>query len=1038
MKRVILFLLVSFYAIQAWPTSVDQANNAFSQRRANIVKSWVAKYNLDQIGDGSDNGSNHDHIDDSTGFDYWAEGTDVRRLDPAGALRKMAAGFYVFSHPSEFSNTDFSRLSGILNTVTFDIHLARWQNKVVQYLQTIQQFKEVGTTVGSNHNFERYPEGDYDFLEKDLITMVYAFRDYPNVLTNQMIESIILQPYLARTVSGSVVGYNGSIAGKVITTGQDPTQFTTLRTSDGAPYFTNESDKFANLKATQPETENHTMMIMCWTYLAQNYLQWVAQLPAGHPRKSNLLTNAYNSDPGRYGNTDAFKDFILQMLGRFVNNGNFETSSKAYESFTISALQTFSSYAHVLFPNDTRAVSIHQAAENALNLLATQFAFQSIGGKRLGPMRRNFSYRDRFHPYANDYVPHIFGILSGAYNFDDGIYSDNISTTSQPTIPYRPYMYQNVGQEGAFALWSSLMDYRIPEVILDFMVNGTSGSWMRLNPYYLRGRRDYSDPGPLSSSFPFIKYLYGHYDMEYLWSTSLTPSNPELYDNTHRSAYPIYTNPDGNYLTINNRQSTDATFNESTQLYFVTPQFASVAGGSAQPYYDDESPILGIFSIQKDPLQTYDFLAKPTLILPRYDIGVNSDVGASSTNADGTINSSFYGLESLEQETITMRGEVTAEGWTEAIPCGTGSCTDTYIFHPTSYHSTSAKNSWVYKNFAYGYYHFSGKFQLPTSDRSDWPQKYPSSWTPAIPDFTIGHASFKIFDFRSENSATHPLAGNYLILNRMFKNNSSGIWFEYSRGLWEVVPGNMYGSVSALKDYISQVNLPSFYDLEERNDFQYVMATTGEHLVLDDAVGSSGANPNVIVSIKDATGTDIPLSTYLVDRSNNYTMAATGLMDVWEVDANYNFTGTKFVTTNAMGNITINNPRLGKSMVIDGSLYSNPSLTKHYAMPDAGSIKIASSVGGGLKMDSKGNIQRLWVEQGISNPIKLQYSGLDAFTIFAYGELGTSTNNQIIYRNNAPLTSAGLSFTNSLTGVTLQVQPDGTWSTPSFGDSYWN
>src|SRR3989338_6071930 len=137
-KGAVLFLLM-VSGVYAWPTSVDQANGQLAERRRNIVKAWVAKYQYDWMKDpGLDNGSSTDIIKQATGFDHWLASGGGRTLFPENAVRKMAAGIYVFSHPSEFSDIEFTRLSyKLLGNQTFDQRLAEWKQNLLAHLQDV-------------------------------------------------------------------------------------------------------------------------------------------------------------------------------------------------------------------------------------------------------------------------------------------------------------------------------------------------------------------------------------------------------------------------------------------------------------------------------------------------------------------------------------------------------------------------------------------------------------------------------------------------------------------------------------------------------------------------------------------------------------------------------------------------------------------------------------------------------------------------------------------------------------------------------------
>lgn len=146
-------------------------------------------------------------------------------------------------------------------------------------------------------------------------------------------------------------------------------------------------------------------------------------------------------------------------------------------------------------------------------------------------------------------MPHIFGILTGAYVFQDGY---NVE------VPNNPYYYKNVGQAGGFALWAGLKDYRVPAAIHDFMLHKYDGWWARLQS----------------------RYTLNHYPMH--------TDGPEFFGFTAEDpddSPPKYFNANGSIFM-------DARFRSVTQLYFVTDDYLNSSGGYFRKYY--EASILGI------------------------------------------------------------------------------------------------------------------------------------------------------------------------------------------------------------------------------------------------------------------------------------------------------------------------------------------------------------------------------------------------------------------------------------------------------------
>jgi hypothetical protein len=244
-----------------------------------------------------------------------------------------------------------------------------------------------------------------------------------------------------------------------------------------------------------PETENHVLMINTWSFLLN---QWI---------RDNLRRESPVSDFSAWyseelDNTDSdLEELLLGYLGRVVQNDVWETNARAYQAFTVRALILLASYARG---------PVRDGAQNALDFLATKFAFQSHHGRRLTPMRRNWEYRHRPALFENDYIPDIFGVLTGA----------TIGDTS-PDCTGLLCRYK-AGPFAGFALEAVVATYRVPAIVQDFMLHPDNrvtgwGAWSRMQSRYTEEHHTLNDearrpgndnPNPLSTPLEVVPEFY--------------------------------------------------------------------------------------------------------------------------------------------------------------------------------------------------------------------------------------------------------------------------------------------------------------------------------------------------------------------------------------------------------------------------------------------------------------------------------------------------------------------------------------------------
>jgi len=742
-----------------FPKTIEEANGLMITRRVRIVRSWVSRYEKD-------------------GFVPWKD-------DAKLSLRMIGAGLYVFAYPSYFSPSDMHKLSGLDTSEKLVAHKEAFQAEVRAYLRTASA---AGRGVGT--------EDDYDFVLKEILPILYVFKDFPDVLDNDMVWYLLSQGNPER------VPFTGE--------GLEETSYLQY-------YFRKVYFSFVIFKLKQPETENHVLMIYGWRYLASQFIKWIASLNPSHPRYDGRILGLYQKHPSFYANGKTVTDFMLQILGRVLHSDLFETNAKPYEGFSISAIMNIFSFADKTFPNDTDSLRVKKAAQNALDYLAARFAFQSLESKRIAPMRRERKRRAAIGYYDGDYVPFIFGTLSGAYR-----YNDLVGTA--------------VGQEWGFALWSALLDYRLPDGIHDFMINKHTGYWARMHS----------------------SYGTGQYAFEYKVGGGM-PSNQLA----------KYFNPDGSVYVKGD-------FSPVIQFYFVTPDFINVAGGQYRRVLESAP-----FDTYEEKVREYDVLSRPNTIVTK-----GKDDGHWGDN-----------ITLMEQDLITLRGQ--EDFW-------------------------ESRNLATYKSLTVGYYKSS------SSKHTHWPHRIPPAWelfhTKEM-DFSIGsRAHFRIYDFTGK-TVSHPMAGYYVIVGKVSQNHRGGQYREYARGLYEVVPGSKFATFRMLRDHVVKNN--DVKGLDNNGDYYYTLASTGEKVQFYRKFGSS-ASPSchTFQRMWDSAGREMDVSSYQVNNCDLSRMEKSArLMDVWEVDKDYQFTGRQFASSSYQrGKFYIRNPFVpGSSLLtLDSSNYSKP------------------------------------------------------------------------------------------------------------------
>jgi hypothetical protein len=851
---------------RSMPTTVVAANAELNRRRRDLVDTWVQRY------------KNAGHT-----LPVWDDKSQE-------ALAMLAAGAAVFGRPDIWADApaDATRLAadlGGLENWREDVEARLLIESPLEPKAFIHQHKDIGTDHADkdcNTPATGKPQcGDYDFTLVDSIRMIYAFRERSDVISNALVRQLLTHGKVTFTE-----GPNGCTTENHLPfSGQDPDDELTVG-ANGHDYIVEEGRSRGYdfiIKIATSETENHVLAMYAWRYLAQNYLEWVARGNAG-ARTDPCLQALFDSDVARYTNSPELTDFLVKISARFLHHGAFETNAKPYASITVPVLMTLADHADDLFADSGRR-RVGVAAQNGLDFLAGEFAFQSFEGKRVAPMRRQTLHKDNVHPHQNDSLPNIFGVLSGAYVFDDRI---TLATGEVcENCKSRPYLPQNLDPAAQRALWAGLSGYRIPVSIHDFMLNKNPGYWARMQSRYTRAHYDFNFNANADSQGSHV-------------SEPDTPLRaPSEYE-------PVTTTGFGTYKPV-------------TQYYFASNGFLNSAGGSYGRFFPRK------VCVTEDDLEDQEALDDLGALIGGTVCWIGSGeplVGLACAVALGEI----LGDEICKDHELLRDYDAYAKPHTvlfkgPLFPVNNAwpSLARETLLMPGHSEVSNGENLVTYKSFSYGYREFPGTELL-----SPWPQVFPTSWEPfrAGADLSVGDITFRLFDFTSAPQG-HPAAGHYMVFGHL----PPGIVVDgfvpsaAAKGFWEIVPAARFpGGVQQLRSWVS-FNPSTVCGLGFSCGPAYRM-TTGETVVLDD---ENQADKVEILGILAADGSEIDEFLYRIPDGP----AGFGypLMTVWEVDERHDFTGRVLAQALGNGAATFSNCEVGERLLLDSSDITNPTRT---------------------------------------------------------------------------------------------------------------
>jgi hypothetical protein len=271
----------------------------------------------------------------------------------------------------------------------------------------------IESRAGTSGDWPSKRTGEYDVALTGLIAIVY--KHYP-----------LLTPAVQNHIINNLLNIRGPL---------DPL--------DAWPYRKDlrDDDAIRNILASTnpvnlavPETENHLMMIESARYL------------------TNQLLYRREGDPKYDNERNGMDEWMLKHLQTFLKKDFIEYNAKDYQDYTMTALLNLYTFTRESNKSSKR---VKMAAQMVLDYLMAKVAVSSNDSRRYVTYRRKVSYNDP-NFLARHYDPQIPFSMAFA------------GTTDMLVGQSKRELLGNYAWE---AWWAGLSDYRVPDSILDLMVN---------------------------------------------------------------------------------------------------------------------------------------------------------------------------------------------------------------------------------------------------------------------------------------------------------------------------------------------------------------------------------------------------------------------------------------------------------------------------------------------------------------------------------------------------------------------------------------
>jgi hypothetical protein len=331
-----------------------------------------------------------------------------------------------------------------------DLAAERYHKEVVDWLRRQRVFAEAGTTIDDIKNpinGQPLRKGEYDVALTALVAIIYRhYSDLPEDVRAHVINDLLnkkgpfdpndehpIKPNLQTAATGGGAGW---VAGEFL--------------GRGAAYLTGQpelADAWGNAAGALgaaggasaaiaagkliPESENHLLNIESSRYL------------------TNQLMFLRTGDPKYDNKRNGMDNWMLFHLHLFLKHDFIEYNARPYQDYHMVALLNLYSYAE--------NPKVKKAARMVLDYLMAKVAVSSNDSRRSVTYRRRVDHDGpHFIPFSeNNYDPQNAFSMAFAGTTD-------IANVTNKTLP------------ASFAnemLWAGLRDYRVPDEILDLMVN---------------------------------------------------------------------------------------------------------------------------------------------------------------------------------------------------------------------------------------------------------------------------------------------------------------------------------------------------------------------------------------------------------------------------------------------------------------------------------------------------------------------------------------------------------------------------------------
>lgn len=419
-------------------------------------------------------------------------------------------------------------------------------------------------------------------------------------------------------------------------------------------------------------------------------------------------------------------------------------------------------------------------------------------------------------------------------------------------------------QHRGYALWTAISAYRIPDPILDFFISPDNGK-----PWYGFWARMQS------------RYADAHYNKG-SWSRYAVVRDPYLYHPaiTLTGVTNGHGDPD---LSGHNLEP-------ALEFYFGTRHFLNAAGG-----HYDHFPALDLAS-QGDKVYIYDFFTKPSAILLPGNLTWGDFAGSLATTAISEGQGKTWRLPHTEGSL-----DWGCTWWPPS--CGVYYQERTWYTDEPGY--IQSNNIGTYKNVMLGY----------NTDRAKAPISIPAAWGAPVDGEVYDNTTNKKYRVDIYNPASVPGLSNHFVLVYRMTNNVEPE--NYNRAIMEIVPKWKFATAGAV--------LAKFRSYARAYN-RYHTLVSDEDLVLNDQFGRAGVEMrSPFVSISKNGGSNQAVANHS-DISSQTLVNQFPLIDVKQVDYNYNFTGVQYAYSSGDGYIAIHNPKFGY-YAIDSRNFLVPSTT---------------------------------------------------------------------------------------------------------------